>query len=297
MKRLMLAVVGVGLVIILGGCGGGLFGPSAELAGSWNALRVDGDGHFRDDVTYQYGYSTQIYGADGTITLERFDVEEEGEDEDGDGTTGEGVVKTETLTGTYTYDPDTPQITWNWSTRSYPDGTTESDLNWTETLTTLFTENGTLSAYVQSSSDANSFELTRTFLDQDDAGNDTYYSEQVDSYTIDVTAGAIQNRWTRTEADTREIASEGDLEQDEVDVENVSTYPTGETWKRGSTVTFRGVETSDRYRSRASASDDWSAWSDDGLGFRSMTFIHFGSFITWVPDSAAQSIGTGSALD
>jgi hypothetical protein len=296
MKKGLMLGLAVGLAVVLAGCAGGLFGPSAQLAGSWNALRVDGDGHFRDDVTYDYGYSTETYGADGTITLERFDVEEEGEDVDGDGTTGEMVVKTETLTGTYTYDPDTPQITWNWSTRSYPDGTEETDLNWTETRTQLFTENGALSAHLQSSSDPNTFELTRTFLDQDDAGNDTYYSEQVDSYTIDVSAGTVQNRWSRTEADTRAIASEGDLEQDEVDVENVSTYPSGETWKRGNTVTFRGTETSDRYRSRSSADAAWSAWSEDSLGFRSMTFIHYGSFITWVPNSAAQSLGTGSTL-
>jgi hypothetical protein len=82
------------------------------MSGNWNPLGVNADGHFRNDVEYQQPWRTETYGADGSVTIVNYELEEEGEDFDNDGTAGEGRVETRRITGTYTYDPAKPEVTW-----------------------------------------------------------------------------------------------------------------------------------------------------------------------------------------
>ncbi len=289
MKRLMPGIVVVALVVILSGCGGLLGAPSPGLSGDWEPLSVNRDGHFRNEQVYESPWSSQTYGADGTVTVVNYSLEEDGEDLDGDGTPGEGRVETRRIQGTYTYDPDIPEVTWMWDSRTEA-GSTESDLNWTETRRQLFTSNGIITAYAQSDDNENEYVHTRVFTDRDDEGNVTYHDEGRDTFTIDIENGTVSVKETYSQGNTIEAA--GVIEEDETTIEEVSTFPNGESWSRGSTVTFSGVETTDRSRSRASADETFSAWSDEGLNFQSYTFVNYGSFMTWLPSSASQSIGS-----
>jgi hypothetical protein len=168
-------------------------------------------------------------------------------------------------------------------------------LNWTETRTQLYTSNGTVDAFIQSEDNENVYVFTRSFTDRDDDGVEvTYHDSATDTFTLDIANSSLSRDESYSQGDTVEAA--GAIEEDERELEQVTTYPTGETWRRGKTMTFSGVETTDRTRSRNTADDNWSAWSDNGLDFQRYTFVNYGSFMTWLPYSASQSLGSGAAV-
>lgn len=290
MKRrtMVLLMIVAAAAVLLGGCAG-IFGPPApDLAGDWNPLGVDGDGHFRNEVTYESPWETETYTEDGSVTFVFYELEDEGEDVDNDGNTGEGRVITGTREGTYTYDPDKPEITWEWSTNT-EGGQTDTDLNWTETRTVLMTSNGRVNAFVPSEDNPDQYVYTRRFTDRDEDGNVTYHDENTNTFTIGISEETVEHTRSYMQGDT--IDDAGPVFESEVVVGDVATYPVDESWSRGATMTFSGSETTDRSRSRDSASDPWPSWNDEGLNFRDDTFVNYGSFMTYLPNSATQSVG------
>ena len=153
-----------------------------------------------------------------------------GEDADNDGTTGEGRVVTRTVQGTYSYDPDKPEITWEWDTRT-ENGTTDTNLNWTETYTQLYTTNGTVDAFIESEDTANQYVKTRVFTDRNEDGDVTYHDENQETFTLDTSAATVSLKETQSQGDTIEDA--GLIEEREVTIEDVATFPGGESWSRG----------------------------------------------------------------
>ena len=266
MKHVLRAGIVVILVIAVGGCG--LFGPPV-FDHTGRALRVDSNGHFREDIVYTMGYSTWTFSANGTF---------EGRTEwftDGRWQTGFGSR------GDYSYDPDTWTAVMNYT--HYYDSNSETWQRRTNLLerefNAYFAEHKWYQyVLVADPNKENSFIFTEA-LRWENRDREEYsegFSYNPDRLTFeheyevfDYFEGILDWR------------AEGQI------IGTYDTFPEGTALRRGNSVTVR--RTIEEQRQRQWDPDfGWSAWDVSTSQYVDTTvMMHMGDAIIW--DSSSVS--------
>ena len=277
MKRLTVFKAGIVLAVLLfalTSCG--LFSPLADYLGIM--LKVDGAGHFKEDIEYRSGDDVYRFTPEGTVEYYDESYEDAGQDHDGDGIIGEGWVKTSGYQGTYTWNKDNFVLT---------------------EIVQQFILNGEWSNVTNQATFATPMYFTETqwgyvYLE---AGENIWQS----IYTTD-----IQNTSTETEEETitlTETSYEYHYKDEEKNTSGTVIYgyeviasgpytllPAGVKWKKGNTVTVLATITliKEKYFNNTVANAWDPSFSEDNDQNRtSINLFHAGNFVVYFPTVTA----------
>ncbi len=279
MKKLIGLSVVVLAVLALGGCP--LFGPPAiEFAGS--ALRVDADGHFKDDIVYQIGTVTYTFKADGTYEIAFEEYEGTGQDRDGDGNLGEGWVIVYAERYDYTINADNMTVTFDWT--DLYDGTQWQPATYVyiETFNAYFADSKFEFGILVAVPDADNT-FTRTYDETDDGW---VYSE-VETYVYD--PDALTWSYTYHSEYFDDVGSM--VDQDDAEADGTFTMlPDGVKFRRGNTVTIRAVQDNDGFRDwdPGTGWERWNTSGDDSVDV--IVITHMGDFLIEDGESSYRSV-------
>ncbi|RKX83473.1 MAG: hypothetical protein DRP58_08705 [Spirochaetes bacterium] len=262
-----------------------------KVPGGLAIMKVDSNGHFKEDATYKDGENTQTYRVDGTFEEIGMRYEKDGEDEDDDGFLGEGWVPRYGNKGTYVYNPETMVMTWTlssyWNREDTKEGAwglyseDENFVSKTNKRTQYFAESMICNVYF-SDTEADTWVYNDIWTDvylNDEDTEETHLWNYRETYLLSATnfKEKRQDWQTRSDSTKEELRGEwirgGKIQ---------NTFPANTIFEKGNTVTFqyiRDVDTSQDYNWDDDELYDVVDNLDGDLRYRSETFHHFGDFI------------------
>ena len=254
-----LIIGSVALLMLLSACSliGPVFGilPNSSMG---ILLTVDSDGHFKEDIEYDYGDFVVSYGSDGSYTEYTYDYSE----------TEDGVVLSETVTGTYTWNPETYVADYHFINRTYHADDTVVDLDYDHEVTSYFTNRIEGVAYVLTSEGGSTWERTSSYTYSDDTS--TSYN-----YTYTILSSGISYSYLYESMDATGTLTAGTESEREYDI--IGLYPENAQWKSGQSVTFTLEETVDR--TRTVTAGVFGDWVDNTLNRATRSIGNAGEFM------------------
>ncbi len=250
----------------------GLFSPLADYLGVM--LKVDGNGHFKNEITYRLNDDTYRFTPEGTVEYYDESYEDAGEDHDGDGQVGEGWVITTGYKGTYTWNKDnfilTEIVSQGILNGEWSNVTNQS----TYTTPMYFTETRYGIVYIETGE--NVWQAIYTTDIQNT-------STEIEEETLTITEASYEYHYKSEEKNTAGTAIDG------FEVISSGTYtlfPDGVKWKKGNTVTVLATITLEKYKwfdNTAANAWDPTFTEDNDQSRESINLFHAGSFIVYFP--------------